>query len=322
MEQQEMDLWLEDRKKYITGSDITFIANYLVYGNETTYGKSIYQFTMDKQYPKEFSSYTKAMFKTGHLEEAGVVSELREKYGDSNVTHEDSYIKDFIRTTQDAQLRVDDYACIIYEIKTVRSMSIYRQYKDGTHPNMFQVCAQLYCNNKAREAVVVVIPVNNLETERFEFILNRDSNAYLKFLSLLPTLKDIYTSYMKGEEYFKLEPTVSDDISAIVEDLENVKKEIYRLEILKKEKEELIKSYLDISGESKFNARNSKTDEYVYTVTKMQREKIVVDEIYKSIHAKTMKHYKDIASNEFIERYPDSLRKEVIEYIIVKENKK
>jgi hypothetical protein len=314
----ELNIWLKERKKYITGTDITLIMNYLIYENQTTYGNNIFSFSEDKARPKETSSFQNMIFRIGHLEEACVFEELKLFYGFNNVTQGISYIKNFIRITQDIEVKTKG---ILYEVKTTHSQRTYETFLNKTHPAYFQICAQLYCNDNINKVFLRVIPVRELNNPKLEIEINRNSYLYKIFINHIPILKQVHEEYMKGKEYFIRRSNVSDDISIIIGEIHDIDDKIEELKLLRRQKQDLIIQYSSMNSKKLLYAKQFNDNDSLYLVNIITKTNNIIDEKYKTEYSNIFKYYKNLAIVLFTEKYPSSLQEKTISYIIIKDIK-
>jgi len=335
------DTWNQERKKYLTGSDIAKLMNYIVNGEVNTYGGSIYKFTHDKINPPVPNAFQKAKFRVGHLEEASAIIELKndakERYGVDNVDHlfksHGGYIKDFIRVTLDLEEYFrHDYGTdvhegiMIHEIKTTSSEDMYLKYESEVHMSFYQACAQLYCHEAAEMLYIHVIPVDGLHGKypKVACCITRQSECYLRFIKELPLLKQIYEAYLKGEEFFVKEPSkraVPEYISLAAIEINDLNERIADLELLKKEKEKIIIDYAADNGIASFVASNSISSDRDLEVRIINSSANVVDEKYREEYKRVFAEYRAQCNRYFLGKYVDLYCKKNSVYVNIKYKK-
>lgn len=316
--------WLEDRKKYITGTDIAQIMNFLIHGNELYYNKSIYNFSADKANPPKPDAFTQKMFNDGHLCEQAFRVKLSNTFPTHEILAHKQYTNDIVKVTQDFEvLRPEKGTSVIFEVKTVRSSSAYKSYVDRTHMAHYQACAQLYCNSGAEKVVLYVQPVALLEqNDKYTAVKNvitREDKEYKDFIEQLPVIKEIHNAYMAGREYFVKNANliVPDNITSMICEIKELSREIAEKDARKKYLEDQVLSFAKDKTVDKFTVKHPDYSDREYTVNRITRTSTVIKAEHKAKHKEILEKTKNIALKEFHDNVPDCYEQKTVVYISV-----
>lgn len=229
---QGTDEWREERRKYITASDVPRIIAFLKGNNFYTETPSDW-FAKKMGKEEDTSDYKKDLYRKGHLSEERVKAERLS--GEQYIHSEIGVLDDWILASLDSRNKEKN---IIIELKYSTSQNAISEYRNKTHPNYYQLAAQMYVFGAEVGAIIISDGDSNEDIIK-KFTV--EDEMYQEFIKYLPEIKLVFEALQAGKNFFVKEEDINIRIQGLSDSILETKEKILELkERLKLSEEKMV----------------------------------------------------------------------------------